>query len=296
QDGRIALFNLRKDRRQGFLYCRPWVRTSNDELTSFSRPVLLTPAPCYYVLNNDRVIQLGSGRLIVPVGLHRFRIQSSLTRRGEQPMAITHAYSSLVTFLFSDDGGRSWLESPTNYYECFPNGNGLQEPGVVELPDRRVLSWCRAGPVDPEATTGFQWTSTSRDGGMTWPRARPWRDFPSPCSPLSIKRIPSTGHLLAVWNDHRGRFRLPKARPSSWGRTPLVTAISRSEGRTWRHHRLLEKEAGQGYCYIAIHFTADDHVLLAYCCGGRGRSVPRSKMVLDTLRLRRIPVRKLYRE
>jgi hypothetical protein len=90
---------------------------------------------------------------------------------------------------------------------------------------------------------------------------------------LSIKRIPATGDLLAVWNDHSRRWKLEQPDlQSSWGRTPLVAAISANEGKTWKHHTLLESDPRRGYCYTAIHFV-DEAILLAYNCGGVGGGV-----------------------
>ena len=103
-----------------------------------------------------------------------------------------------------------------------------------------------------------------------------------------MKRIPSTGDLLAVWHDRSGRFSLPEPAKESWGRTPLVSAISRDEGKTWEHHRLIEDDPERGFCYTAIHFV-DDVVLLAYCAGGKPTG-----SVLNTLRMRRVSVEWFY--
>ena len=96
---------------------------------------------------------------------------------------------------------------------------------------------------------------------------------------MSIQRIPATGDLLVVWNDHSGRWDLPGpymadgySANSSWGRTPLVLAVSSNEGKTWKKAKLIEMDHRRGFCYIAIHPT-DEAVLLAYCCGGRGSGV-----------------------
>ena len=130
-------------------------------------------------------------------------------------------------------------------------------------------------------------TDPGGSGQRNWPDATPSK-FRSPCSPMSVKRIPSTGHLFAVWNDHSGRFKTKKAKPRSWGRTPLVTAISSDEGKTWKKHKLIEDSPDHGFCYIAIHFTKEA-ALLAYCAGGES-----TKMVLDRLRVRRIALPELY--
>ncbi len=96
-----------------------------------------------------------------------------------------------------------------------------------------------------------------------------------------MKRIPSTGDLLAVWNDHSGRFSFPR-KTDFHDRQPLVAAISSDEGKTWKNHFLLEDNPDHGYCYTAIHF-AGDAVLFAYCAGG-----PAPEICLQSLRIRRV--------
>lgn len=269
RDGRIALFNLRKDRTgiDGTYFCRPWVRYSEDECRTFGPPVPITRVPGYFNLNNDRVIQLQSGRLIAPVCLHTFRTSSFPTPAHPKPV-VSFNPSGLLSFYYSDDGA-TWFESVTNDYGGLGTGRAMQEPGVVELADGRLLAWCRAGQGKTPAGGNYQWTSGSRDSGLTWMPFKPWKDFPSPCSPLSIKRVPDSPTLLAVWNDHSGRFKTPPPTPGSKGRTPLVSAISRDRGRTWGDHRLIESSPDRGFCYVAIHF-AGDHVLLGHSAGGGG--------------------------
>ena len=106
----------------------------------------------------------------------------------------------------------------------------------VELKDARLMMFIRT-------TLGSQYLSWSGDGGETWSPARP-SEILSPLSPASIKRIPKTGDLLMVWNDHAGID--PALRDK---RTPLTVAISRDEGKTWIHkHNLLDDPDGW-YCY-----------------------------------------------
>lgn len=276
QDGRIAIVYLRKD---GKKLCMPYFRTSSDELETLSEPVSIACEPGYYVVNNDRIIQMKCGRIIVPAALHRYRGPSVLAS-GEERKGFL-ASPAIILFFFSDDGGKTWLESLTNYYRCFPSGHGLQEPGVIELKDGRLWSWTRPG------TQGRQWQSFSDDQGQTWCEPVP-SQFVSPSSPMQVKRIPKTGDLFAVWNDHSGIFETKKPEPISWGRTPLVSAISDDEGKTWKHHKLLEDSPEHGFCYPAIHFT-EDAVLISYCAGGATSKIP-----LDTLRIRRILIEELY--
>lgn len=276
EDGRIAIVYLRKD---GKKLCMPYYRTSSDELETLSNPVSIASEPGYYVVNNDRMVQMKCGRIIVPAALHRYRGPSVLLP-GEEAKSFLSS-PAIILFFLSDDGGVRWCESLTNYYRCFPSGHGLQEPGIIELKDGRLWSWTRPG------VEGRQWESFSDDSGQTWSEAMPsW--FVTPSSPMQIKRISSTGDLLAVWNDHSGIFKTKEPEPISWGRTPLVCAISQDEGKTWKYHKLLEDSPKHGFCYPAIHFI-EDAVLISYNAGGATSKIP-----LDTQRIRRILIKELY--
>lgn len=294
QDGRIALLYLRK---VGFTICMPLIRFSRDEARTFSEPISITAVPGDYGVNNDRMIQLRTGRIIMPVGMCRIRMPWERKTMPHLPGdTATHypkglepflAATMLIFFYFSDDGGRTWFESRTSIYHCLPDGSGLQEPGIIELRDGTLWCWARTGPIGEPANGVRQWQSFSKDGGQVWSRPEP-SQFVSPCSPMQVKRIPSTGHLLAVWNDHSGRFKVRKPTPISWARTPLVSAISKNEGKTWGHFKLLEKAPDHGFCYPAIHFT-DEAVLLSYNAGGAS-----SRDCLDTQRVRWILLKEMY--
>jgi len=264
QDGRIALFYARKN---GLHDCRLVLRTSDDEAKAWSAPILTIPAPGYFVVNNDRVVQLKSGRLIVPAAFHRMRGEDQHDMKNFDGRAIALTY-------FSDDAGATWRESETWWTLPIVSRSGLQEPGVIELTDGRLFSWARTDQ-------GCQYGLWSFDGGITWTPPQP-TVFRSPRSPLSLKRIPATGHLLAIWNDHSGRFHVHPPQPGTAQRTPLVSAISQDEGKTWSHFRELENDPEHGYCYVAMHFV-DEYVLLAYCAGGADVGG-----FLNRLRLRRI--------
>ncbi len=245
-DSRIALFYLRKN---SVLDCRLRMRLSDDEGETWGEPILCVPTPGYHVTNNDRVIQLRSGRLVVPSGQHRAIGETGRRTRLDR--------RSIMVFYLSDDLGQTWHESKS--WWGFPGNaeNCLQEPGVVERLDGSLYAWCRT-------SAGCQYELASNDGGDTWSEPRPSR-FKAPCSPMSIKRIPGTSSLLAVWNDHSQRQ--DGEDKTSWGRTPLAVAISPDDGATWGPGRLIETDPQRGFCYISIHFT-DDAVLLAYQCGG----------------------------
>lgn len=239
----LALFYLRKN---SLTDCRPMVRFSRDEGQSWSEPVGMIPDSDagYFVLNNDRVIRLKSGRLVAPLALHH------------RPDWEKPDWAGTIGCYLSDDLGRSWYPSKT-WQETYRAGETkrvtTQEPGVIELQDGRLLMWARTD-------AGEQYRAFSRDGGESWGGLEPM-GVPSPRSPASIERIPGNGHLLMAWNDHS---KLPVAQRTR--RTPFSIAVSKDDGQTWLPARHLARDPEGWYCYTAIHFE-DDAVLLGHCAG-----------------------------
>jgi len=240
--GRIALFYLRKTSKED---CRPIMCISQDETETWSRPtVCITDKVGYYVLNNDRAVQLSSGRIILPVAWHQGPGQDRDT-------------AGVIMCYLSDDDGKAWRRSKDSFKGYRPDGQRItvQEPGIVELKDGRLMMFMRTN-------AGSQYICYSLDGGETWSKAQP-SDLISPLSPASINRVPWTGDLLCVWNDHSGIHSYPAGR-----RTPLCLAISRDEGKTWSKSRVLENNPDGWYCYTAITFVGNQ-ALLAYCAGDK---------------------------
>jgi len=241
--GKLAFFYILKN---SWLDSRPYVRFSSDEAATWSEPKLVVAAPGYFVLNNDRVVQLSSGRIIVPVAFHRSRLADAQSDKSFDSRGIAMWY-------YSDDEGQTWQEAATWWAMPVWSNSGLQEPGVVELADGKLFTWVRTGQ-------GAQYGLTSTDGGKNWSAPTP-TEMKSPQSPASIKRLPNSSSLLAIFNDHSGRFPFPPKR-----RSPLVAAVSSDGGQTWPNAKLIEDDPDSWYCYTAIYFT-DDAVLLAYCAG-----------------------------
>ena len=237
QNGNIALFYLRKNSTED---CIPMMRISEDEAKTWSEPIMcIRDQPGYYVLNNDRVIQLEDGRLLMAVARHK--------GPGEE---WTNA-GSLFAY-YSDDDGKTWTAS-----EQVPNDTDIvtQEPGLIELKDGRVMMYIRA-------SGGFQQLSYSSDQGKTW-SAIETSNIPSPLSPATIERMPG-GDWLLVWNNNDG-----SNQELAGKRTPLTAAISSDEGQSWTQIKNIEEDPNGWYCYMAMHFLSDDEVLLGYCAGNR---------------------------
>jgi predicted neuraminidase len=254
KSGEIALFVINKNTMRD---SRPVMRISRDEGKTWSKPTPTIPDTGYFVLNNDRVVQLKSGRILLPVALHRNETDDPKKFNGQ---GIAMAY-------MSDDKGKSWRRSKT-VLENPGSPNGFQEPGIVELKNGRLLMYLRT-------SQGSQYVSYSSDNGDTWTPPQP-SNLKSPLSPASIKRIPKTGDLLAVWNDH--------SKEPSRRRTPLTLAISRNDGQTWERAQDIEVDPQGWYCYTAIEFV-EGRVLLAYVAGGTGGLPHLSRSVIKSVPL-----------
>ncbi len=243
--GELLLFYLRVDSRTS---ANLFVRRSTDEFRTLSAPLRVTTLDGYNVVNNDRAIQTSSGRIIVPANLH--------TEVDSDGKNISDDYQNLgVPFVyFSDDEGRTWKKDKTPILPVAKRTKALQENGVVELADGRLWMFMRTYHF-------FQYGCYSSDDGVTWSTPQP-TSLASPLSPATIKRIPGTGDLLCVWNDHSGTHPFPQEKSRN-ERTPLCVAISSDEGVTWNKSRILEDNPQGFFCYTAMAFHGD-RVLLAY--------------------------------
>lgn len=210
---------------------------SSDEAKTWSKDFLVTPIMGYQAVNNARVIQLKSGRILAPVFICR----------GESWQKDYYFYDLVY---YSDDNGRTW-KTGGQRLDVEGSSFGAGEPGVVELKDNRVMMIIRNG-------LGKIYRSYSKDGGITWSKPEPM-ELNTPVSPATVTRIPSTGDLLMVWNNVS-----PSKESDHSPRSPLTTAISRDEGKTWEHIKNLEDAPDGSYCYTSVTFKGDEAVLSYY--------------------------------
>ncbi len=252
--------------KQSTLDCHPYIRLSSDEGVTWSEAKPIVATPGYIVFNNDRLIQTHTGRLIAPVADHRLK---SMIDDGFK----TFNPCGFLLWYYSDDEGATWKEADTPWSLPVADANGLQEPGAVELADGSLYSWARTD-------LGQQYAFHSRDNGKTWSPPEP-TTLKSPLSPAGIKRLPHSSALLAIYNDHSGRFPHPPVTNPYRSRSPLVAAISTDNGQTWPTAKLLEGDLTANFAYTAIHFV-DDAVLLGYSTSTANGNH------LGTLRIRRI--------
>jgi predicted neuraminidase len=215
RDGRIALFYCQKNTESSD--CRVMMRTSADEGKTWVNPIQLSPDAKYTGLTNGRSIRLTSGRILL------------------------EAWEGGDSYCYlSDDEGESWRAS-----QRVKPGDGCWEPACIELQDGRVLMLMRT-------QLGGQYQSFSSDGGETWSEPEATA-LEGTAAPVSISRIPATGHLLAIWNHNPGAAK----------RNPLTAAISKDEAKTWDRFRNIEESPDDAWAYPAVTWL-DDQAYVTY--------------------------------
>lgn len=280
QNGDIGLMYLQKMSTDNGITCMPMFRFSGDDGVSWSDPICCTDEPGFYVVNNDRLIQLKNGRLIAPLAHHGG--------------AITKLTPGTVRFIYSDDNGRSWTLTGVKIRSPFKDKKECQEPGIFELDDGRLWTYFRTA-------YGHQYQSFSYDGGESWTAPAPNLHFTSPDSPMLVKRIKN--YVFAIFNpigynclnDLVEEWNSPK-------RTPYVCAISKNGGLSFdstekcfadgemsdfaKNCVLLEDDTSNSYCYPAAIETSNGFLLAYYHSNG-------SKVCLNCTKISKISFEEL---
>ena len=133
--------------------------------------------------------------------------------------------------IYSDDEGRTWQPNRDGELLIIPEHGGYHvgcfEPSVVEIEPNRLLMFLRS-------KLGRVFQSWSDNDGETWSRPQPTH-LAASNSPNIVKKLPATGHLLAVWNQHSER----EVR-QGYIRTRLSAAVSRNGGGIWEFFQNVE--------------------------------------------------------
>ena len=242
-DSNIGILYLRKDK--ATINAVPFFSHSDDEGKTWSTPERITDDDeNYYVIENDHAVVLSDGRIILPANFHTGTVngRKEITEHG------------LKCIFASDDNGRTWREIAERQDIPFADvsGTGLQETCVYQHSDSTLTAYSRTD-------LAFQFRCTSEDNGETWTSPVPDRFFSSPDSPLLMKR--ACGYTLAVFNPIPNYT--TRSCENSWGRTPLVCAVSKDDGRTFPIILTLENDPNNGYCYPAI-FDGGNYALISY--------------------------------
>jgi len=215
-----------------------YFRTSDDEGESWSKDAVMNPGRDKGVPLEDTLTQLKSGRLIQPVrwvfwGGNHLRKTSFCTVDGKETSFEGHGHHpelDICYCYYSDNSGQTWSRSYGEVIGFFQDGWGnfldLDEPVLDQLPDGRLLMLMRT-------MVGRLFKSFSEDEGNTWSLPTP-TPLASDNAPCAMRRIPSTGDLLCVWN-HLSNDEIRRG----LRRSRLSAAVTR-DGETWKHFRSIE--------------------------------------------------------
>jgi len=221
---------------------------SEDAGKTWQKPVFMQPPgwPCHAF--QDAMIRTESGRIVLPVwtrlGVPAYPlprlVMGALNDDGEsQGTKTEELYQGMcgAFVCYSDDEGRTWQrsgESPGRgesivvywlhgdlHYDWFV------EPTIVEVQPGKLLMLART-------RLGRLFQSRSSDNGENWSRPEPTM-LASSSSPGAIRKVPDTGHLIVIWNQHNE----PEIRRGLC-RCRLSSAVSRNGAMVWEFFQNLE--------------------------------------------------------
>jgi len=268
QDGSIL---FRYEMYHYFVQGEPWRLSayacwSHDECKTFSDPVTIWADSSHLCGSNGDVIQLSTGRIVVPAC---YMEGTALQEDGEKGnLAPTN--TSMAGCFYSDDG-KAWKQCDNFVYLPM---RGSMEPKIAELKDGRLMMVMRT-------QLGSVFRSFSEDGGQTWSNAQT-TGLQSPESCPGLIRIPQTGDLLLIWNDspYDPRF-------DHYGlRSPLSLAVSKDEGRTWLKSKSVETDPEYEFTNPSAMVTSDGNVLIAYETSKYASLVPPGRLGRSCMSLR----------
>ena len=229
------------DRRSGdilFLYCLNYARCfqlrSSDEGVTWSAPQEITGPlddlrrqyPWHvFATGPNHGIQLPTGRLVVPVWLSR-----GGGEHGHRP--------SVVSSIYSDDGGQTWRGGEIVAQETDPLVNP-SETIVVALADGTAMFSMRTESLQHRRAVAY-----SADGATGWTRPEFVNDLAEVVCMAGIDRLSSVethgrsrlvyshcDNCTEAWPGHPSRY---------FKRQNLTIRLSYDEGRTWPLRRVLE--------------------------------------------------------
>lgn len=217
---------------------------SEDGGESWENPVRISPQNMDALfVSTDVMIRTSSGRIILPVYTllrqqsrpeEHFPTLPGKLVNGQYMPASGHFFDpsfSAVYVCYSDDDGRTWERNKDG--ELFINLDWnttfsyVNEPSVAEVSQGKLVIMLRTG-------LGRLYQAWSNDDGETWGRPQP-TSLAASTTPAYITSIPSTGHLLVVWNQEG-----EKDVKRSFPRSRMSAAISRNGGSVWEFFQNVE--------------------------------------------------------
>jgi sialidase-1 len=235
-------------------YARMYYMRSDDEGKTFSAPVDITataekfrPEYPWTVIapGPGHAIQLGNGRLVVPVWMS--------PERAHRP--------SEVSTIYSDDGGATWQRG-----EILPRVlHHPSEHAALEMADGRVMLNIRN-----EGEEHLRAVSFSKDGATGWTRPEFHKALYEPVCMASLLRLSggagkkTKSRILFANPDSSALSGEVQSKYRMRQRENLTLRLSYDEGRTWPVSRTLEP-GRSGYSDLAV--GADGTI---YCLYERG--------------------------
>lgn len=159
----------------------------------------IDPAPFEEILTTERIVELNTGRLLMP----NYNDPNTIhPERGRDQSVVSFVHSS-------DDQGHSWRHLAT---VGDVEGVSLDEPTLLQTGSGRVICMMRNN-TGPE-----YYQALSEDGGETWTPARP-SSIPGHGTPCSLVQLES-GTVLCIY--------VSRLDPSG-----IYVVASQDEGETW---------------------------------------------------------------
>lgn len=262
--------------------CVPYVRRSTDGGKTFGPPILASAGHRQRPANNDRLLEIRD-----PAGKYGDRGRIVLTCRDNPARA--------GVMVYSDDDGLTWKAGQNVPVRPDWGSQNFNEPGIVELPNGKFWMYGRT-------IMGFHAQSWSNDRGMTWSTPEP-TVFLGPCSPLTGELIPETaytkkmgwaGDVLFTFPNHD--FKRYPRRYAYTARTPLDSAVSRDNAKTWTSVRTIEEDPTVQYGYTSIAFQDDKEVGMRVLLTTHVQPIPGAAHRPHDLKFLSIPLKWFYQK
>ncbi len=217
-----------------------FMRKSSNEGKNWGSEVRINTAGTLASNYHDTIIQLKTGRLVLPV---RWCFAGGAAHAGEKLKKDPGGYGKVlgqvikleshahypeldVAFVYySDDEGKTWHRSKEHIMLQDTKTGGIfpvDEPNIVERADGSIMMFGRT-------TTGQLCKSISEDGGDTWSLPEP-TGLAASYSPCRLRRIPKTKDIVCIWNNVS-----TSETQNGFRRSRLSIGVSKDGGKTFRH-------------------------------------------------------------
>lgn len=222
----------------GLVYRRFFYQVSNDEGRTFTawKPVIETgeefdgdhPFKGVFRGKNsawigNSPIKTSSGEILVPLTVPILDARREKLYTPHQEKNIPWFFDAVFLIgKWKDNSSLEWETSQPVKIAPSRSTEGLDEPAVAELRDKRIICICRASNYGEPDIPGYKWLAISRDGGRTWSEAEPLRYsdggvlYSSASYSILIRH--SNGRLYWIANIS------PFNPAGMWPRYPLVIA------------------------------------------------------------------------